>query len=133
MTSRKPPSRDPYAAMYAATVRGTGSVPLESHHANEVVELNVGGTLYTTRYHTLVGTNSAFFGTMFRIDRSGRVAINPYNVAVCHMDMPRVFKNYFRGMLRGASSSTDAESCSGTCCSSCATVATQCCPTMRPC
>lgn len=82
MTSRKPPGRDPYAAMYASSVRGAAAVPLELHHANEVVELNVGGTVYMTRYHTLIGTSSAFFSTMFRIDRSGRVAINPYNVSV---------------------------------------------------
>uniref|UniRef100_A0A9J2PF14 Potassium channel tetramerisation-type BTB domain-containing protein n=1 Tax=Ascaris lumbricoides TaxID=6252 RepID=A0A9J2PF14_ASCLU len=60
---------------------GTDGYAPEMHHSNEVVQLNVGGTIYSTLYDTLVNSKSKFFEHMLRVDpQSGRVVVFKQNV-----------------------------------------------------
>lgn len=62
---------------------GTDGYAPEMHHSNEVVQLNVGGTIYSTLYDTLVNSKSKFFEHMLRVDpQSGRVVVFKQNVIV---------------------------------------------------
>lgn len=64
--------------------RGTlsGLYYLEAHHGNEIIELNVGGRPYATRYQILATSSSPYFQLMFGVDKSGRVVVNSPNVIV---------------------------------------------------
>ncbi|KHN74950.1 BTB/POZ domain-containing protein KCTD8 [Toxocara canis] len=65
----------------AAVLAGSDGFPAETHHSNEIVRLNVGGTPYSTLYDTLVNSKSKFFEHMFRIDpRSGQIVVFRQNI-----------------------------------------------------
>uniref|UniRef100_A0A915A9P9 BTB domain-containing protein n=1 Tax=Parascaris univalens TaxID=6257 RepID=A0A915A9P9_PARUN len=76
-----PSAPAPLSRMNAANLMGIDGYAPEMHHSNEVVQLNVGGTIYSTLYDTLVNSKSKFFEHMFRVDpHSGRVAVFKQNI-----------------------------------------------------
>uniref|UniRef100_A0A915A9P4 BTB domain-containing protein n=1 Tax=Parascaris univalens TaxID=6257 RepID=A0A915A9P4_PARUN len=78
-----PSAPAPLSRMNAANLMGIDGYAPEMHHSNEVVQLNVGGTIYSTLYDTLVNSKSKFFEHMFRVDpHSGRVAVFKQNIIV---------------------------------------------------